>query len=99
MGFDGIGEASRGPWWTQRRVAGLVGRVMVDCSHANSSKDHERQPEVVADVADQVRGGQAAIFGIMLESFLVDGNQNHESGAPLVYGQSIADAVRKRRGV
>ena len=72
-------------------AAGLPGRVMIDCSHANSGKNHERQPEVLADVASQVRGGERTIFGVMLESFLVDGNQDHESGAPLVYGQSITD--------
>jgi 3-deoxy-7-phosphoheptulonate synthase len=64
---------------------------MVDCSHANSSKDHERQPEVVASVAEQVAGGSRAIFGLMLESFLVDGRQDHAKGKPLTYGQSITD--------
>ena len=71
--------------------AGLPGRVMIDCSHANSGKDHERQPAVVADVAGQVSDGSQAIFGVMLESFLVDGNQNHEKTEKLVYGQSITD--------
>ena len=71
--------------------AGLPGRLMIDCSHANSGKNHEFQPEVVADVANRIRGGDTTIFGLMLESFLVDGNQNHESGEPLVYGQSITD--------
>lgn len=71
--------------------AGLRGRVMIDCSHANSGKDHERQPAVARDVAGQVADGSRAIFGLMLESFLVDGNQDHEGGGPLVYGQSITD--------
>jgi 3-deoxy-7-phosphoheptulonate synthase len=72
--------------------AGLIGRLMIDCSHANSGKDHLRQPIVVSDVAGQVAGGSPAIFGLMLESFLVDGNQNHEkSRGTLVYGQSITD--------
>ncbi|MGH0031927.1 MAG: 3-deoxy-7-phosphoheptulonate synthase [Myxococcota bacterium] len=75
----------------QLQQAGLPPRVMIDCSHANSGKDHEKQPAVVADVAGQIREGDGRIFGIMLESFLVDGNQNHESGEPLVYGQSITD--------
>jgi len=72
-------------------AAGCPGRVMVDCSHANSGKDHTRQPEVVADVAKQIEGGSRRIFGLMLESFLVDGNQNHEKTRRLTYGQSITD--------
>jgi 3-deoxy-7-phosphoheptulonate synthase len=71
--------------------ARLPGRVMIDCSHANSNKDHTRQPAVVSDIAGQVGDGSGAIFGVMLESFLVDGNQNHEKGEALVYGQSITD--------
>jgi 3-deoxy-7-phosphoheptulonate synthase len=71
--------------------AGLPGYVMIDCSHANSGKDHARQPQVVADVCSQLASGSRALIGVMLESFLVDGNQNHESGQPLVYGQSITD--------
>ena len=46
---------------------------------------------MVADVAGQVSDGSQAIFGVMLESFLVDGNQNHEKTDTLVYGQSITD--------
>jgi 3-deoxy-7-phosphoheptulonate synthase len=64
---------------------------MIDCSHANSGKDHARPPGVVEDVASQVAGGGESIFGVMLESFLVDGNQDHNSGQPLTYGQSITD--------
>jgi 3-deoxy-7-phosphoheptulonate synthase len=71
--------------------AGLAPRLMVDCSHANSDKDHERQPAVVADVAKQVADGSRAIFGVMMESFLVGGNQKQEPGKPLAYGQSITD--------
>ena len=72
--------------------AGLPGRLMIDCSHANSGKDHTRQPLVVSDIAGQVADGSTAIIGVMLESFLVDGNQNHEKArGALVYGQSITD--------
>jgi 3-deoxy-7-phosphoheptulonate synthase len=71
--------------------AGLAGRLMIDCSHANSDKDHERQPAVTRDVAGQIADGSQTIFGVMLESFLVDGNQNHEGGGELVYGRSITD--------
>ena len=75
--------------------AKLSKKVMVDCSHANSGKDHLVQPQVVHDVADQVGAGSQGIFGVMLESFLKDGNQKHsqDAGASgLVYGQSITEA-------
>jgi 3-deoxy-7-phosphoheptulonate synthase len=74
--------------------AGLETRVMIDCSHANSAKDHQRQPDVLRDVAAQVAGGSRTIMGLMLESFLVDGRQHHsQDGDPtkLVYGQSVTD--------
>jgi len=76
-------------------AAGLPRKVMVDCSHANSGKRHEVQPEVAGDLAAQIAEGSQEVFGVMLESFLEDGNQGHsqESGAEgLVYGQSITDA-------
>jgi 3-deoxy-7-phosphoheptulonate synthase len=72
-------------------VAGLRGNVMIDCSHANSGKDYLQQPVVASDVARQVRDGSRAIFGVMLESFLEDGRQDHGE-TELVYGQSITDA-------
>lgn len=70
---------------------GLAPRLMVDCSHANSGKDHLRQPEVARDIAGQIAEGSFAISGVMLESFLEDGNQNHEAVSELKYGQSITD--------
>ena len=73
-------------------AASLAPRLMVDCSHANSGKDHARQPEVARDVAAQVGAGSRAIFGVMIESFLVDGRQDHEGRPALTYGQSITDA-------
>ena len=72
--------------------AGLPDRVMVDCSHANSGKDHARQPEVAGGVAAQVAEGNRSIMGVMLESFLEDGRQDVKPGAELTYGQSITDA-------
>jgi 3-deoxy-7-phosphoheptulonate synthase len=72
--------------------AGLPERVMIDASHANSGKDHERQPDVIREVAKQVAGGDRGIIGVMLESFLEDGRQNWQKGAEMVYGQSITDA-------
>jgi 3-deoxy-7-phosphoheptulonate synthase len=74
---------------------GLAPRLMVDCSHANSGKDHLKQAGVAEDLAQQIRGGSPSIFGVMLESFLVDGSQRHTEGEPrekLVRGQSITDA-------
>jgi 3-deoxy-7-phosphoheptulonate synthase len=70
--------------------AGLPGRLVVDCSHGNSNKDHLRQPLVADDVAGQMEAGQHGIAGVMLESFLVPGRQ--ELGGPLTYGQSVTDA-------
>jgi 3-deoxy-7-phosphoheptulonate synthase len=72
--------------------AGLDGRVMVDCSHANSSKDHEKQAGVADAVAEQVARGSAGVFGVMLESFIVGGRQDNGANAKLTYGQSITDA-------
>lgn len=72
--------------------AGLDGSVMVDCSHANSGKDHERQATVAEAVGQQVAQGSTGIFGVMLESFLVGGRQDQKPGVELTYGQSITDA-------
>ena len=72
--------------------AGLPGRMMIDCSHGNSRKDHNRQPGVAAEIAAQVAAGSRAIAGLMLESHLREGKQNHTASTPLVYGQSITDA-------
>jgi 3-deoxy-7-phosphoheptulonate synthase len=72
--------------------AGLDGSVMVDCSHANSGKDHERQAGVAIAVGQQIAQGSTGVFGVMLESFLVGGRQDHEPGVELTYGQSITDA-------
>jgi len=70
--------------------AGLPERLVIDCSHGNSNKDHLRQPLVAADVAAQLEAGQRGISGVMLESFLVPGRQ--ELGGDLTYGQSVTDA-------
>jgi len=75
----------------QLTAADLPARVLVDCSHANSGKDHGRQPAVARAVAEQIAAGDAAIFGVMLESFLEDGNQPHPSAQGLAYGMSITD--------
>jgi 3-deoxy-7-phosphoheptulonate synthase len=69
----------------------LPARVMIDLSHDNSGKDPERQPHVAAEVGRQIAGGNGAIVGVMLESFLVAGRQDLRPGAELCYGQSITD--------
>jgi 3-deoxy-7-phosphoheptulonate synthase len=74
------------------RAAGLPERIAVDASHDNSGKDPARQQEVVADLAAQIAGGNEAVVGVMLESFITAGRQDLEPGKPLVYGQSITDA-------
>ena len=64
---------------------------MIDASHANSGKDHLRQPGVAQAIAAQVAEGQTGIIGVMLESFLVPGAQKLGDPAKLTYGQSITD--------
>jgi 3-deoxy-7-phosphoheptulonate synthase len=71
--------------------AGLAQRLMVDLSHANSSKKPENQVPGGADVAGQIAGGEERIFGVMVESHLVAGRQDLVAGKPLTYGQSITD--------
>ncbi|NJS37223.1 MAG: 3-deoxy-7-phosphoheptulonate synthase [Brachymonas sp.] len=77
-------------------AAKLPQTLMIDCSHANSSKQHEKQLEVARDIAAQVSGGSKSVFGVMLESHLVAGNQKFTPGkddvSALTYGQSITDA-------
>ena len=73
-------------------AAGLAPRLMVDCSHANSQRRHDRQPEVAREVAAQVAGGDRRIIGLMLESHLNEGRQDLVAGEPLRYGVSITDA-------
>ena len=65
---------------------------MIDCSHANSSKDYKRQALVCRDVAEQIAKGDRRIIGVMIESNLVAGAQKLTPGKNLVYGQSITDA-------
>jgi 3-deoxy-7-phosphoheptulonate synthase len=76
----------------QMEKAGVAPRIMIDCSHANSNKDHTRQGLVCRNVAAQIAAGDRRIFGVMIESNLVAGAQRLVPGKPLVYGQSITDA-------
>ena len=84
---DSIQEAA-----VKLEKAGLNPALVVDCSHANSGKDPDRQIIVCQDVAGQIANGEQHIRGIMLESHLIAGNQKVVAGEDLVYGQSITDA-------
>jgi len=76
----------------QLRAAGLPARIVVDCSHAQTRKDHTRQAQVLDDLVEQIRGGSRAIMGFMLESNLSGGSQKVTGGrANLAYGVSITD--------
>jgi 3-deoxy-7-phosphoheptulonate synthase len=72
--------------------SGLVPKIMIDFSHANSRKQPDKQTRVAEDVAGQIARGDSRICGVMIESNLVGGRQNLTTGADLVYGQSITDA-------
>ena len=84
--------AAVGDALAQLRAARLPERLVIDASHDNSGKDHNRQPIAAADLAEQVAGGSRAIVGVMLESFLVAGRQEIGTDGELAYGQSITDA-------
>lgn len=83
----GVDDAS-----TLLEKAGLPARIMIDCSHANSRKRTDRQIDVCRNVATQIARGDNRIFGLMLESHLLEGRQDVVAGQPLTYGQSITDA-------
>ncbi len=72
--------------------ANLSQSIMIDCSHGNSYKDHNKQIDVARDIAKQISQGEKSIFGVMIESFIKPGNQSVKEGVPLTYGQSITDA-------
>lgn len=66
--------------------------MVIDCSHANSHKNHKRQREALFDIADQIRSGNRSISGIMLESFINEGKQSIGAAGVLKYGTSLTDA-------
>ena len=72
--------------------ASLSQSIMIDCSHGNSCKDHNKQIDVARSIAEQISQGEESIFGVMIESFIVEGNQAVKKDTPLTYGQSITDA-------
>ncbi len=74
------------------KAAGLREQVMIDVSHANSSKQHARQIVVAGEVAQQIAAGDARITGIMIESHLQEGRQDILPGTPLKHGVSVTDA-------
>ncbi|KAI3591199.1 2-keto-3-deoxy-D-arabino-heptulosonate-7- phosphate synthase I alpha [Cupriavidus sp. U2] len=88
---DAVATACR-----ELEAAGLRNTLMVDCSHANSSKQHQKQIDVAADLARQISAGSGSIFGVMVESHLLPGAQKFTPGehqpCNLTYGQSITDA-------
>lgn len=77
---------------TELKNAQVQPRLMIDCSHANSSKNHERQLVVADSICEQLTQGSEYIMGAMVESHLVAGRQDVIADKPLVYGQSITDA-------
>ena len=72
--------------------AGLEDRIMIDCSHANSLKQHKKQLDVGSELCKQISNGERRIFGVMIESHLVEGRQNIVNGKAETYGQSVTDA-------
>lgn len=66
--------------------------IMIDCSHANSNKEYKKQLSVAGDIGKQIAGGGRNIFGVMVESNLVEGQQNISPDTPLIYGKSVTDA-------
>jgi 3-deoxy-7-phosphoheptulonate synthase len=76
----------------QLQAAEVNDKLMIDCSHANSRKQFQRQVEVARDVANQIAAGNEHIMGVMIESNLVEGRQDILPGKELIYGQSITDA-------
>ncbi len=79
---------------TRQRLekASLPQSIMVDCSHGNSYKDHNKQIDVARSLAEQISQGEESLFGVMIESFIEAGNQAVKEDTPLTYGQSITDA-------
>ncbi len=86
-GADFVADAE-----TRLQKAGISTRLMIDCSHGNSSKDHRRQSLVAADIAEQVSRGSKIIGGVMIESHLVEGRQDWKGRDASTYGCSITDA-------
>ena len=78
--------------WALHEAGASYEQVLVDCSHANSRKDPRRQIDVAADLGAQIAAGERRILGVMVESHLHEGRQDHRVGQPLRPGVSITDA-------
>ena len=76
----------------QLTSAKLPNNIMVDFSHANSSKQFKRQMDVSTDISEQIAAGDKSLFGVMIESHLVEGRQDIVNGGAATYGQSVTDA-------
>ena len=74
------------------KKAGLRQHIMIDCSHGNSNKNHKNQPIVIKDLIQQIERGNEQIFGLMIESHLIEGAQQTDVLENLKFGQSITDA-------
>ncbi|HDY7712343.1 TPA: 3-deoxy-7-phosphoheptulonate synthase [Vibrio vulnificus] len=74
------------------KKGGLTPKLMIDCSHGNSSKQYQRQRVVGQDICRQLENGGDGIMGVMIESNLVEGRQDLVEGKALAYGQSVTDA-------
>ncbi len=95
------GGSRTGPNYDEKSIALVVASLekvklppylMVDCSHANSSKDYRNQPAVACALGAQIAGGARQICGIMMESNIIEGRQDYVPGLTARYGQSITDA-------
>lgn len=85
-------EATISDTATRLKKQNLPHRIMIDCSHGNSLKNHNNQPAVAARAAEKIALRGNDLFGIMLESNLIAGRQDAGNGLTLAYGQSITDA-------
>jgi len=70
----------------------ILNGIVIDCSHANSHKNHKRQREALLDIADQIKNGNISIAGVMLESFIKEGKQSIGAAGGLKYGVSLTDS-------
>jgi len=91
-GCTNYDEASVTESMARLNKASISTPLMVDCSHANSEKDPLKQVDVCRDIGGQLENGSTGIFGVMIESHLVEGRQDVKPGCELVYGQSITDS-------
>lgn len=92
-GADGSNHGPRQVQEARRllRAAGLPERLLIDASHGNSGKNHERQLAVAREIARRVAEGDQAVRGLLLESFLLPGRQDPDTARPLLPGKSVTD--------